>query len=121
LTVVLKALSEAGFSFNIKKCSFLRTEIEYLGYLVKDDSIEPNPRKIQALAGLSQPKNVSQFRKFIGLASYFRKFVLQFSEQMKPLYQLTSKISSFVWKTEHEEIRQKIISVRDPTPTFLYH
>jgi len=92
LTVVLKALSEAGFSFNIKKCCFLKTEIEYLGYLVKDGSNEPNPRKIQALAGLSQPKNVSQLRQFIGLASYFRKFV----PQMKPLYQLTSKINSFV-------------------------
>jgi len=102
---VLKALSEAGFSFNIKKCSFLKTEIEYLGYLVKDGSIEPNTRKIQALAGLSQPKNVSQF-----------KFVPQFSEQMKPLYQLTSKISSFVWKAEHEEIRQKIISVLPQEP-----
>jgi len=95
LAVVLKALSEALFSFNIKKCSFLKTKIEYLGYFVKDGSIEPNPRKIQALAGLSQPKNVSQLRQFIGLASYFRKFVPQFSEQMKPLYQLTSKISSY--------------------------
>jgi len=87
--------------------------------LVKDGSIEPNPRKIQALAGLSQPKNVSQLRQFIGLASYFRKFVPQFSEQMKPLYQLTSKMSSFVWKAEHEEIRQKIISVLTHDPVLI--
>jgi len=52
---VLKALSDAGFSFNIKKCTFFKTEIEYLGVYIKNGEIKPNPRKIEALSALTQP------------------------------------------------------------------
>jgi len=45
LKVVLKALSNAGFSFNIKKCKFFKTGIEYLGFYIKDAEIKPKNRK----------------------------------------------------------------------------
>jgi len=111
LKVVLKALSDAGFSFNIKKCTFFKTGIEYLGFYIKEGEIKPHPRKKEALSALSQPTTATQLRQFIGLASYFRQFVPRFSEQMKPLYQLSGTVQGFVWKQNHEEIRKKIIDV----------
>ncbi|XP_049307209.1 uncharacterized protein LOC125777120 [Bactrocera dorsalis] len=117
LQIVLETLSKAGFSFNITKCSFLKTRIEYLGFEVSNGQIRPNPRKIQALTELPPPKTVTQLRQFIGLASYFRQFVPKFSEILKPLYSLTSKKNSnFVWLLEHERIRSKIISVLTQEP-----
>jgi len=91
LDMVREKLSRSGFSFNITKCSFLKTSIEYLGFLVEAGEIRPNPRKVQALGELPPPQTVTQVRQFIGLASYFRQFVPRFSEQMKALYSLTSK------------------------------
>jgi len=71
LEVVLQTLTKAGFSFNITKCSFLKSCVEYLGFEVKAGKIRPNPRKIKALSDLPPPQSVTQLRQFIGLVSYF--------------------------------------------------
>lgn len=112
---VLDILTKAGFSFNVTKCSFLRTSVEYLGYEIKAGVIRPNPRKIQALTALPPPQSVHQLRQFLGLASYFRQFVAKFSQIMKPLYLLISN-KNFVWKPEHEQIRGKIIHILTNKP-----
>jgi len=65
----LKALSDAGLPFNIKKCTFFKTGIEYLGFYIKDGEIKPDPRKIETLFALSQPTTATQLRQFMGLAS----------------------------------------------------
>ncbi|XP_043862569.1 uncharacterized protein LOC122756547 [Drosophila santomea] len=111
LRVVLQTLTQAGFSFNIEKCSFLESCVEYLGFEVREGEIRPNPRKIQALVGLPLPRSITQLRQFIGLASYFRQFVPKFSQLLKPLYALTSGSKPFVWELEHERVRQRVISV----------
>lgn len=116
LRVVLKVLSEKHFSLNIKKCSFLKEKVEYLGYEVSKGQIRPNPRKVEALTALPPPETVTQLRQFIGLASYFRQFVPKFSQIMAPLYSLTSGKGKLDWKPAHEEIRQQIISTLTKEP-----
>jgi len=119
LRTVLKILSQAGFSFNIGKCSFLKSCVEYLGFVVKEGEIRPNPSKIKALVALPPPQSVTQERQFIGLASYFRQFVPKFSEIMKPLYRLTCKNKIFEWKLEHEQIRQKVTKLLTDEPVLV--
>lgn len=65
---MLKVLLEAGFTFNVKKCTLLRTDI-------KDGEINPNLSEIEALSVFSSQTSVTQLRQFKGLASYFRQFV----------------------------------------------
>jgi len=117
---VLETLSKAGFSFNVTKRSFLTTKIEYLGFEISNGEVRPNSRKIQALKALPSPQNVSQLRQFIGLATYFRQFVLNFSQTLKPLYVLTSKKNTdFVWLPVHEQVRIKIITILTQTPVLI--
>jgi len=111
LEIVLNVLTKAGFSFNITKCSFLKTSVQYLGYSVSAGEIRPNPQKIVALTVLPPPQSVTALRQFIGLASYFRQFIKGFSQLMKPLYFLTSDKNKFIWKAEHEQIRKQVISL----------
>ena len=84
---MLETLSKAEFLFNVTKSSILKIKIEYLGSQVSNGQIRAIPRKIQALAELPPPKTVTQLRKIIEIASYFRQFVPKFSEILKPLYQ----------------------------------
>lgn len=101
LQIVLDVLTEAGFSFNITKCSFLKTSVQYLGYHIRAGEIRPNPQKIVALTALPPPKSVTSLRQFIGLATYFKQFIKGILQLMKPLYFLTSDKNKFIWKAEH--------------------
>ncbi|CAH2105851.1 unnamed protein product [Euphydryas editha] len=115
LREVLEALTKAGFSLNISKCSFLKRRVEFLGYDIAAGELRPNPRKIEALTKLPPPQNIHELRQFIGLASYFRKFIKSFSQIMTPLFLLVTN-KQFTWNPEHERIRQQIISVLTTKP-----
>jgi len=77
------------------------------------------PQKIVALTALPPPQPVTSLRQFIGLASYFRQFIKGFSQLMKPLYFLTADKNKFIWKTEHEQIRKKVIATLTDKPVFV--
>lgn len=85
LKEVLGALAKAGFTLNLLKCEFLKTSIEYLGTQIKDGSVSPSPKKLQAVQKFPTPTNVHQTRQFVGLASYFRKYIKEFALKAKPL------------------------------------
>lgn len=109
LEQVLSALSEAGFTVNWKKCTFLKSSVEYLGYVVGNNSVKPNPGKIKALANAPLPTCVKELRQFNGLAGYFRKFVPNFSSVMAPLYALTKKDVKWTWTAEHTKVHATVI------------
>lgn len=111
LRLVLEVLTKAGFSLNLKKCTFLKRRVEYLGFGIEDGKVMPNQKKIEALTLLPPPSTVTQLRQFIGLASYFRQFIPSFSKFMAPLFKLTSgKGCNIDWQPVHEQIRQKVIT-----------
>lgn len=116
LDQVLSALSQAGFSFNLRKCQFMKQDIDYLGYSIKSGEIRPNANKIQALVDSPQPKTATQVRQFLGLASYFRKFIPNFSHTAGPLYPLTKLKGPITWTAQHEKIRNYIVSVLTSEP-----
>lgn len=114
---VLDTLTKQGFSFNLKKCTFFKQRVEYLGFEVCRGEIRPNPKKVDALVSLPPPQTVTQLRQFIGLASYFRRFIPNFSRKMAPLYALTSTNKGNInWTPDHESIRKEIVSVLTSEP-----
>ncbi|CAH2211450.1 jg9766, partial [Pararge aegeria aegeria] len=119
LRVVLDTLTKCGFSLKLSKCSFLKRKVEYLGYEISAGQVKPNPAKIKALTQLPPPETVQQLKQFIGLASYFRKFIPNFSKVMKPLFSLTTGNGKLNWKPEHENIRQQIIAILSDKPVLM--
>lgn len=110
LDKVLEALSKAGFTVNIAKCSFVVTKVLFLGFEISAGEIRPNKQKIECLVSLPPPSNVSSLRQFIGLATYFRQFIRDFSKIAEPLYKLLTSKSDLIWLPEHEKARQTLIS-----------
>lgn len=92
---VLEVAQRAGLRFNWKKCVFLRRRVEYLGYTIYNGQIEPSPQKIEKVKHFPLPKTAKQLQRFIGLASYFRKFIEGFASMARPLTTMLKKESNF--------------------------
>jgi len=97
---VLITLKRYGFELNYDKCQFLRTRIEFLGYIVTPTGITLSPRHTEAVKRYKRPKNVIQLQRFLGLAGYFRKFVRDFATKAKPLYNLLKKNTPYDFNEE---------------------
>ena len=88
---VLELIIEAGLKLKPSKCTFLKDEIKYLGHTISAEGIRGNDEKIKAISEWPRPKNVENLRSFLGLASYFRKFVKDFSKIAGPLHDVVTK------------------------------
>lgn len=102
LEQVLQLLTEANLKLNLNKCSFLKSTATYLGHEITAGTIQPGLAKINCVAEYKRPKNVHEIRQFIGLTSYFRKFIKGFAEIARPLTELTKKGVEWHWGSEQE-------------------
>ncbi len=97
LDQVLKTFAGAGLTLKESKCHFGKSTLNLLGYEISKAGISAQPAKTRAIAELSAPRNVSELRSFLGMASYYRQLVEGFAKIAQPLYRLTSKSVSWTW------------------------
>ncbi|GFX32655.1 transposon Tf2-9 polyprotein [Trichonephila clavipes] len=103
LRLVLKCLQEAGLKLNSKKCLFPAQEVKILGHLVSSNGVRPDPDKIKAVRNFPTPKNIHDIRSFLGLCSYFRRFIKGFCYLAEPLQSLLKSGVEFHWGPEEVE------------------
>ena len=88
LDMVLSRLYDAGIRLKLKKCKFFTNETNYLGHIISDKGIKPNPEKTRAIEQWKKPTNIKDIRQFHGLISYYRKFIPNFARRAAPLTDL---------------------------------
>ena len=79
LRIVLQTLREKQLCAKLSKCDFLLKEVSFLGHIVSTENIRVDPTKIEAIVSWKPPRNVTEVRSFLGLASYYRRFVKEIS------------------------------------------
>lgn len=94
---LMKRLREANLTLQPDKCEFLRHEVAYLGHIITDDGVRPDPQKIVAVKTFPIPRSLKSVRQFLSLAGYYRRFIAGFSEIAKPLSDLLKKNGNFCW------------------------
>ena len=108
LTRVFERLRNSNLKLSTKKCCLCQTQVTYLRYVVTRNGIEPDPKKIEAVRSWPVPLNVQEIHSFLGLCSYYRRFVRDFAKIAKPLHSLTQKNASFKWTEECQEAFVKL-------------
>lgn len=115
LREVLQIFKSNGFTLNLKKCFFLKINIENIGYKISQSGIQPSSTEIQAVAQFSVPKNVHQVRQYLGLTRYFRKFIQDYAGKSKPLSRLLAKNVTWMWAQEQQKSFDVQTSISDCT------
>ena len=92
--------------FNLKlspqKCEFLRREVIYLGHKISQEGVTADPGKVSVLRNFPIPKDQKEIKSFMGLASYYRKFIKNFSKIAYPINRLLRKDTPFLWEQEQQ-------------------
>ena len=100
---VISRITEAGLKFNPDKCKLFQNRIKFLGYEVSGNGVEPDSEKVDAILSWPIPTNLTELRSWIGLISYYRRWIQGFSSKAKPLFNLMKKGVSFCWSHEQQE------------------
>ena len=106
--MVVQRLREYNLKIKPSKCKFARSKLEYLSHIIENGTIRPNPEKTAVVGDAKHPKTVKQVQAFLGLVSYYRKFIKGCSTIASPLIKLTEKNSSFNWTQECEHAFQTL-------------
>ena len=100
LEEVLERLSSFGLQLKTKKCTFMQTEVAFLGHIVGRSGLACDPVKISAVRAWHAPGSVKQVRQFVGFVGYYRRFIQNFAELSEPLVALIRKVAVFAWTPE---------------------
>uniref|UniRef100_A0A146LZ17 RNA-directed DNA polymerase n=1 Tax=Lygus hesperus TaxID=30085 RepID=A0A146LZ17_LYGHE len=102
LRACLKRLSEYDLHVNRNKCSFFEKKIEYLGHIIEHNQIRKSPDKIRAVDEMQRPTDADGVRRFLGLLTYYSRFIPQFSSLSCPLRRLLKNNQKFSWTADCE-------------------
>ena len=123
---VLKRMRKAKLKMKPSKCLLFQTSIEFLGHILSQKGIEPMTNKVNAVKSWPSPASVPQnklrteVKRFLGLVSYYRRFIRNMSQIAAPLYRLLKKNSSLIWTTEHESSFMRLKAALTSAPLLSY-
>ncbi len=93
---------ECNLKLKLAKCRFILPEVEYLGHVITTSGLKTNTKLTTAVLEFPRPENLKELRRFLGLTSYYRRFVAGFAKLAQPLYRFTAKDAAFMWSEECE-------------------
>lgn len=97
LDQVLKRMSDAGLRLKQCKCTFQAESVTYLGHQISAQGLFPVPEKVRAINDAPKPGNVSELKSFLGMVTYYGKFLPDLSTVLAPLYQLLQHNCQWKW------------------------
>jgi uncharacterized protein (DUF2249 family) len=116
LEFVLKRIIDANLKLNVKKCEFAADQIVYLGHRITKNGIGVDPSKVEAIDRIEIPTNRQKLRRFLGMATYYKRFIHHFSHVAAPLTALTSVKREFQLSNEAQLAFDQIKSLLKNAP-----
>jgi len=114
LRKVLDRITSAGLTVNPDKCEFCRSQVRYLGFIVQREGLTVDPEKTRPILEYPAPRNIKQLRRFLGMSSWYRRFIPQFATLSEPLTRLLKKGKRWGWGDEQvrafDRIREHLMA-----------
>ncbi|KAB0793022.1 hypothetical protein PPYR_12642 [Photinus pyralis] len=120
LKEVFQRLADHNLKIEPDKCEFLRKEVSYLGHIITDEGVKPDPNKVKAVMNYPILKTHKDIKAFLGLAGYYRRFIPKFSELTQPFTRLLKKNVKFIWTSEQQEAFEKLKLILSSEPILQY-
>ena len=103
LAEVFQQLRDANLRLQVKKCTFCRDTVKFLGHVTSTAGIATDPEKVEKVSKWPVPINVREVQQFLGLANYYRRFVKDCAQLAKPLHRLTKNNREFQWTDQCQQ------------------
>ena len=112
---VFSRLKEFNLKIKPKKSYFFQTSVTFLGHILSANGVSPNPEKVTKIKDWPIPKTPKEVHSFIGLASYYRRFIPNFAKWAGPLHALIVP-ASFKQKIRKGEMKKSDLPEFQWTP-----
>jgi hypothetical protein len=109
LMMVLSTLQKEKLLVNLKKCSFMKRELIYLGFVVFEEGLNMDPEKVQSIVNWPTPRNAFEVRIFHGLASFYRNFIRSFIQICAPIVETIKESKRSFKRTEEIDRNFKLL------------
>ena len=117
---VFQRLRDAKLKLSTKKCFLLQKSVSFLGHVVSGDGVSTDPRKIEAVRDWPHPRTAKEVRSFLGLCSYYRRFIRGFAGIVRPLHKLTEEGREFMWSSDCEDFFTSMKAALTTTPVLAF-
>ena len=108
MRAVFERIWRAKLKLRPDKCHLLQKEVKFLGHIISERGIAMDPRKLGSVQPWPTPTKLKKVRGFVGLCSYYRRHMRDFSSIAQPLHALTKKNAHFFWSPECESAFQTL-------------
>ena len=108
LKIVFSRLQEANITINLKKTEFFKPQVKFLGFILSEKGILPDPEKIEAINKFPTPRKQKDIRAFLGACNFYRRFQKQFSSVARVLQDLLRKDVPWRWGLQEQNAFDKL-------------
>lgn len=120
LEEVFHRLQEVGLTLRGEKCRIGLSQVTYLGHVFSASGMTPDEEKVKAVQSWPIPNSVTAVRCFLGLASYYRRYINRFADVAAPLHNLTQTGTPFQWSPECQRAFQSLKELLTSAPVLAY-
>ena len=101
---IRERLKEANLLINVEKCKFFQTSLRYIGYVIDAEGLRTDTEKVSAMTSYPSSRNATEIKRFMGLRSWYPRFIPNFSSLVSPMNDLLKGR-----KKKQEELRYNVM------------
>ena len=120
VSLFLQRCSEIGISLNKEKCRFRLSEIPFMGHVVSNKGLKPDPSKVEAILKMEPPTDKAGVERLRGTVNYLSRFVPKLTDVMRPISDLTHPDVEWSWTSSHDKAFEEVKHLLTVAPVLAY-